>query len=161
MKDLLSSILVIGIGNEFRSDDGVGILVAQAIEERKLPGVAVVEQSGEGAALMDVWSEAGNVYLIDAVSAGAPAGTVYRIDARTGTFPKEFRPFSTHVFGVAQAVELARRLNTLPPRLIMFGIGGKSFDSGKGLSSEVERSKLIVTQMIIEEMLLIAGQSSK
>jgi hypothetical protein len=45
--------------------------------------------------------------------------------------------------------------------LILFGIGGKSFDSGKGLSPEVERSKLVVTQMIIEEILLIAGQNSK
>jgi hydrogenase maturation protease len=158
MKDLLSSILVIGIGNEFRSDDGVGILVARAIEGKKLPGVAVIEQSGEGAALMDVWSEAGNVYLIDAVSSGAPAGTVYRIDARTGTFPKEFRPFSTHAFGVAQAVELARSMNSLPPKLIIFGVEGKNFESGKNLSSEVLRSIRRVTQLLSNEIFSIVSK---
>jgi Ni,Fe-hydrogenase maturation factor len=52
-------------------------------------------------------------------------------------------------------------LKTLPPRLILFGVGAKSFDSGKGLSPEVERSKLVVTQMIIEEILLIVSQGSK
>jgi hydrogenase maturation protease len=158
MKYLSSSILVIGIGNEFRSDDGVGILVARAIEERKLQGVAVVEQSGEGAALMNVWSEAGNVFLIDAVSSGAPAGNVCRLDARTEIFLKEVRPFSTHAFGVAQAVELARRLNSLPPRLIFFGVEGKNFESGHELSSEAARSKHNVTQMIIEEISSLARQ---
>ena len=71
MKDLRSSILVIGIGNEFRSDDGAGIVVARAIEGKKLPGVTVIEQSGEGAALMDILNEADNVYLVDAVSSGS------------------------------------------------------------------------------------------
>ena len=161
MKSILSSILLIGIGNEFRSDDGIGILVARATAERKLPGVEVIEQSGEGTALMDAWSRSDVVYVVDAVSSAAPPGAVYRIDARNKPLPNDLHPFSSHAFGVAHAVELARRLKTLPPRLILFGLGGKSFDSGKGLSPEVERSKLVVTQMIIEEILLIAGQNSK
>jgi hydrogenase maturation protease len=86
---------------------------------------------------------------------------VYRIDARNKPLPNDLHPFSSHAFGVTQAVELARRLKTLPPRLILFGVGAKSFDSGKGLSPEVERSKLVVTQMIIEEILLIVSQGSK
>jgi hydrogenase maturation protease len=158
MKDLSSSILVIGVGNEFRSDDGAGILVARAIEERKLAGVAAVEQSGEGAALMNVWSEAGNVFLIDAVSSGAPVGNICRIDARKEAFPKELRPFTTHAFGVAQAVELARRLNSLPPRLIFFGVEGKNFESGHELSPQVAHSITNVAQMLIEEISAMARQ---
>ena len=91
----------------------------------------VIEQSGEGTALMDAWSKSDDVYLVDAVSSAAPPGAVYRIDARTKPLPNDLHPFSSHAFGVAHAVELARRLNTLPPKLILFGVGGKSFDSGK------------------------------
>lgn len=156
MKNLVPHVLVIGIGNEFRSDDGAGILVARAINEKKLPGVIVIEQSGEGAALMDVWSRGDNVYVVDAVSSGAPSGTVYRIDARTESFPSGLRLFSSHAFGVAHAVELARQLNALPRRLIIFGVGGKDFASGKDLSSEVLCSKRIVTQMLIEEIVSIS-----
>ena len=32
--------LVIGIGNDFRRDDGVGLAVAAEIAERRLPGCA-------------------------------------------------------------------------------------------------------------------------
>ena len=161
MKSMLSSTLVIGIGNEFRSDDAIGILVARATAERKLPGIEVIEQSGEGTALMDAWSKSDNVYLVDAVSSAAPPGAVYRIDAQTKPLPNDLHPFSSHAFGVAHAIELARRLKKLPPRLILFGVGGKSFESGKGLSPEVEQAKLVVTQMIIEEILLTAEQNSK
>ncbi len=161
MKSMFSSTLVIGIGNEFRSDDGVGIFVARATAERKFPGVEVIEQSGEGTALMDAWRKSGYVYLVDAVSSAAPPGAVYRVDARSKELPNDLHPFSSHAFGVAHAIELARRLGTLPPKLILFGIRGKSFESGEGLSAEVERSKLIVTQMIIEEVLSITGQNFK
>jgi hydrogenase maturation protease len=152
MRDSLASILVIGIGNEFRSDDGVGLFVARAIEARALPGVTVIEQSGEGAALLDVWREAGAVYLVDAVASGAPAGTVYRIDTRTEPLPKDLHTFSTHAFGVTQAVELGRRLNTLPAALIIFGIEGRSFEAGKDLSSEVLDSMRKVTQELLDEI---------
>lgn len=69
-----SPMLVIGIGNEFRSDDGVGILVARAIKQKNLSGVVVIEQSGEGAALMDAWSGAENVAVIDAVLSSGTVG---------------------------------------------------------------------------------------
>jgi len=101
---------------------------------------------------MDVWREFGFVYLVDAMAPGAPAGTVYRIDTRTEPLPKDLHAFSTHAFGVTQAVELGRRLNTLPATLIIFGIEGKSFEAGKDLSSEVLDSMRKVTQILLEEL---------
>ena len=159
MKSMRSSILVIGIGNEFRSDDGVGLLVARAIKEKKFPHVAVIEQSGEGAALMDAWNSAQNVYVVDAVSSSAPGGTVFRIDAKTEPLQNDLRLFSSHAFGVVDAVELGRQMNMLPTRLIIFGIGAKNFESGKHLSSGVKRSKQTVTQMLIDDMLSVSPRS--
>ena len=40
--------------------------------------------------------------------------------------------------GVAEAVELARALNQLPAKLIVYGIEGKTFHAGAGFSLEVE-----------------------
>lgn len=83
----------------------------------------------------------------------APLGTVYRIDAKTEPLLDNLRLFSSHAFGVMHAVELGRRLNTLPSRLIIFGIEGKNFEFGEDLSREVARSKETVTQMLFEELL--------
>jgi len=44
--------LIIGIGNEYRSDDAVGLIVARRLKERLADSAIVLEQSGDGAALM-------------------------------------------------------------------------------------------------------------
>ena len=56
--------LVIGVGNAFRGDDGVGLIVAQKLRALTLPGVTVLEQSGEGTALLEAWGDAGRVIVI-------------------------------------------------------------------------------------------------
>ena len=47
---------------------------------------------------------------------------------------------STHAFGVADAVELARALGRLPGRLDVYAIEGASFAAGDRLSPAVERA---------------------
>ena len=132
-----SHTLVLGLGNEFRGDDGVGRVVARRLSETPVPGVEIREESGEGAALMDAWQDAQSVILVDAVQSGAAPGTIHRLDASSVPVPSRFFHYSTHAFSVAEAVELARALGQLPPRLILFGIEGKDFSSGEELSPEV------------------------
>ncbi len=129
--------LVIGIGNDYRRDDAVGLVVARRIRQSHLAGVAVLEQSGEGTALMEAWRDAGTVIVVDAVQSGAAPGTIHRLDTQAQKIPASFFHYSTHAFSVAEAVELARALNQLPPRLILYGIEGKDFAAGEKLSPEV------------------------
>ena len=48
-------LLVIGVGNEYRSDDGVGLVVIRTLKEKGLPNVRLLERSGDGADLMELW----------------------------------------------------------------------------------------------------------
>lgn len=132
------SRLILGVGNLYRRDDAVGVIVAQRLEKKVASNIAVLSLSGEGAALMDAWQKAKDVIVIDAVSSGAKPGTLFRFDAHAQSLPKQFFHYSTHAFSVVEAVELARALRQLPPCLILYGIEGKNFDSGVGLSPEVE-----------------------
>ena len=50
--------LLIGIGNAYRRDDGVGLAVAEEIEERALPGVRTEMAIGEPGAMLDAWGGA-------------------------------------------------------------------------------------------------------
>jgi hydrogenase maturation protease len=70
-----SPALLIGIGNAYRSDDGVGLVVIRAVQAKGLPETFCIESNGDGAALIDAWANAGKVILIDAVSSGAKPGT--------------------------------------------------------------------------------------
>jgi hydrogenase maturation protease len=132
-------MLVIGVGNWYRSDDAVGVVVARRIASLDLPDVAVYERSGEGAALMESWKGAEDVVVVDAASSGSFPGTIHELDARMQTVPTDFF-HSSHAFGVAESIELARALNRLPPRLTVLGIEGGNFAAGVGLSMEVEKA---------------------
>ena len=117
---------------------GVGKDVARKLRAESLDDVRILEESGEGAALMDTWQGADFVILIDAVHSGAKPGTIYRIDAHAEEIPRNFFHYSTHAFSVSEAVELARALGQLPQRLLVYGIEAKNFESGIGLSPEIE-----------------------
>jgi hydrogenase maturation protease len=61
------NVLVLGIGNDFRGDDAVGLLAARELESMHLPHVNVVESRGDGARLMRLWKGYPAVLVIDAV----------------------------------------------------------------------------------------------
>jgi hydrogenase maturation protease len=144
--------LVIGIGNEFRCDDGVGLSVARRIAEQHIPGVNVLEENGEGTTLMDRWNGADAVIIIDAVSSGLPPGTLHRYDANTEDIPAQFFTGSTHSFGLGEAVQLSRVMHILPHHLIIYGIEGKHFSDGIMLTQAVEQSAGKVVDTIVAEI---------
>jgi hydrogenase maturation protease len=144
-------IVVIGVGNEYRSDDGAGIAVARRLRALFPAGVTILEESGEGAALMQGWQGAAWVMLVDAVRSGASPGTIHRLDARAAPMPTGFFHYSTHAFSVAEAVELARSLDQLPAHLVVYGIEGATFAAGVELSPAVEQAVEAVVERIAQE----------
>jgi hydrogenase maturation protease len=133
-------VLVIGVGNLLRRDDAAGLEVARRLRARaEASEIAVHEHEGEALALLDVWEGADAVVLVDAIRSGARPGTIHRVDATSTAIPERLRgSSSTHAVGVGEAIELARALRRLPNRVVLFGVEGRSFEAGSGLSEEVE-----------------------
>jgi hydrogenase maturation protease len=144
-------ILIIGLGNDYRGDDAAGRIVARRLATAG-GNVRVLEESGEGASLIEAWKGANFVILIDAVHSGRAPGTIHRFDTAIQHVPGSFFHYSTHAFSVAEAVELARALDQLPSRLIVYGIEGKNFDSREGLSPEVAAAATEVFRMVKQEL---------
>ncbi len=147
-----SSVLIIGVGNECRSDDAVGLLLGRMLAVQMNPNIDVIEMSGEGGALMERWKNAEAVIIIDAVHSGASPGGIHRLDPIRDKVPRELFSYSTHAFGVAEAVELSRELGQLPPYMIIFGIEGAKFDHGFVLSPEVQNTIPLVMDKILAEV---------
>ena len=148
-----SSTVFIGVGNPFRSDDGAGIAVVRRLRGEVPPHVRIQEESGDGTELLEAWKDADCVILVDAVLSGAPPGTIHRLDARTEKLPTWFSHSSTHAFGVAEAIELARAMGDLPARLIVYGIEGLDFSAGTELSPEVAEVVPAAANLILQEIL--------
>lgn len=126
-------MLVIGCGNRDRGDDGAGVVVAERL--RKL-GFHARILTGDALDLIEAWSGADDVVVVDAVVSGAPLGKVWVWDGRTEKIRGSL-PISSHGFGVAEAINLACILDRLPKRLRVFGIEGRRFDVGGEISPEV------------------------
>jgi len=132
-------VLVVGIGNPERGDDGAGVAVVRRLRGRIGRGVRLLELPSNVSRLLDCWDGADAVVLVDAMSSGATPGTVQRFDAAAAPLPsRAFPGGSTHGFGVAEAIEIARALGRLPRQLVVYGIEGACFGDEHGLSAPVE-----------------------
>jgi hydrogenase maturation protease len=147
----LRKVLLIGIGNEYRSDDRIGLEVARQIRKKQFPSVVVKEESGEGAALMEAWQGYESVILVDAISSGAKPGTIFKIDASKINVPAKFFHYSTHAFSVSEAIELARAMNVLPAKFVVYGIEGNNFTAGVDISPPVKEAANQVIEQIVGE----------
>jgi hydrogenase maturation protease len=165
--------VVIGVGNPFRRDDGVGHAVTNRVaarvgcrptdpasdEDSDVP-VRVVLLDGEPSRVIDAWSGASVAIVIDAVCSGAPPGSVQRIeidfDVRAGEplLPARRSSGSTHSAGVAEAVALGRALARVPDRLVVYAIEGADFGEGPGLSCEVDAALVEAASRVLAELAL-------
>jgi len=115
---------LIGIGNPDRGDDAVGWEVAGMVTSWEVSRLTAGSLS-----LIDLWSDEDDVVIVDAMKSGAPPGTVVRIDAINDRLPKGTFA-STHAFGPAAVVELARTMDRLPRSLIVYGIEAGQVEHG-------------------------------
>lgn len=146
-----SRTLVVGIGNLFGCDDGVGLAVARYIRKKVPNTVRVMEKGGDCTSLLEAWKGAKTVVLIDAICSGARPGTVYRFYPNVQPIPVKFLRHSTHAMGVGETIELARATSQLPPCLVVYGIEGQYFHTGIGLTTEVEAAVCKVGDRVLED----------
>ncbi|TQS25068.1 hydrogenase maturation protease [Microbispora sp. KK1-11] len=132
--------VVIGLGSDLRGDDAAGLEVARLLRGTLPPSVAVVENAGDPAALVEAWSGAALAIVVDAVSSGAPPGTVHLPVHRPVHLPLPVHPSvraGSHSLGLADAVELGRALGRLPDELVVAGIEGGDFTPGAPMTPPV------------------------
>ena len=133
---------VIGIGAEDRGDDAAGIEVA-----RGLRNVDAVTCLGGSLDVIDLWEGWSDVVIVDAMKSGAEPGTVMRFDGLCDRLPTSSF-VTTHALATGEAIELARVLDRLPPKLTVFGIEADNVDLGAPMSPEVKEAVIRVVAEI-------------
>jgi len=157
MTDRRGGTLIIGLGNPDRGDDAAGRAVAARLKARVPRDMRVIECGGEATALLAWLGEADEVILVDAAISGAAPGTVERFEAHQAPLPAARFGMSTHGFGLAEAIELARALGQLPRRCVVYAIEGRSFALGDPLSPDVEAAVGTVVARILDAVCEKAG----
>lgn len=143
-------VLVVGVGNLLRRDDGFGIVVAQRLEalDNLPPGVRVTETGIAGVGLVqDLMDGYDALVIVDAVSRGGAPGTLYVLepgvpDIRAWT-DEERRAFlaDLHQVDPSKALGLAAALGVLPPIVRVVGCEPAECDEAEiGLTPAVARA---------------------
>jgi len=136
-----NQILVAGIGNTIRGDDGVGIHLARKLREILPPRFEIKELATAGLDLMEAISGHGKVILIDAIQTpdGKP-GQVYHLSLQDVKYSSNLT--STHALDLKQVVELKRKLTSreMPEKVDVLAVEARRLDEfSEKLSPELER----------------------
>lgn len=145
-------IIVLCIGNPQRGDDAAGRTVARALRAL-LVDVEIIEEEGEATRILARLDGVDAAYIVDACVSGATPGEIRRFDVDAGQLPRAAFGASTHGFGLAEALELARALGVLPPRCIVYAIEGEIFDIGAPMSPAVAAAVAVVADRLRMDIL--------
>ncbi|HUJ80962.1 MAG TPA: hydrogenase maturation protease [Candidatus Acidoferrales bacterium] len=144
--------VIIGVGNAHRGDDGIGLIVARGLRGRIPEEIRIVEETGDGAAILEALAGVHRAILVDAAQSAAAPGTIHRFDASATGIPADFLRLSSHSFGAAAAIEMARALGQLPARTIVYGIAGANFGNDEELHPAVQQAAIALIAQIGDEL---------
>ena len=144
--------MVIGLGNEFRRDDGAGPAVVASLRGRVPPGVELLLADGEPTRLIEAWTGAALAVVVDAVLANPPRpGRVHRF-VLDRPLAGTTRTASSHGFGLDDAVRLALALDRMPGRLVVHAIEADDLSQGQGLTPLVAAAVGDVARAVLSDM---------
>jgi hydrogenase maturation protease len=151
--------LVLGLGNDILSDDGVGLVVVRRLKER-LGGeesIDFVETNEMGLSLLDFIEGYDWAVIVDSIITGDDApGTLSIFDRDTFNHPRACNP---HHMGLDEIIDMAEKMNLeVPKNLFVAAIEVKDpFSFGEKLTNEIEKIVPKVTteiETIIKEKCL-------
>lgn len=144
-------IVIIGIGNGCRRDDGVGIAVAAALDVQAIPNVVVKTGIADPMSLLEAWTDAALAVIIDAAIADpATPGRIRRCELTD--VPVQSEGLHSHRIDIGRTHALGQSLGRVPGELVVFSIEAADTDDGIGLSPQVAGAVPKVVDMVVAEI---------
>lgn len=159
---LTSPILVIGLGNPLRGDDGVGVIVVRGLAAHALsPDVEVVDGGTRGLGIVNLLEGRQRVILVDAADMGRTPGEFLRITLEGAQLLGDEAHLSVHEGGVRDALLLAQALEMLPEEVVIFGVQPANLEWDSTLSPEVEAALPSLIAALLAEVAVSNQQTSR
>jgi hydrogenase maturation protease len=148
----LLNIMVLGIGNEILTDEGVGIHLIRALRQVQLPeNVELLEGGTAGLELLPLIAEVDRLIVVDAIIADDIPGAIFRFAPDdVNVIPLTYH-VSAHQIGLVELLHLARMTNKLPDTVI-FGVQPKDIGWGTELTPEMLQKIPRLVELVIDEI---------
>lgn len=145
--------VVIGIGNPYMRDDGIGIQVVNELRKLNLGDeVLVYDYQAMDLSLLLCFEKASKVIIVDALKSGSPPGAVSKYSVTKNEEGPLLRLPNLHELQLYDIVDLASQTGILPFPLIVIGIEPKDCTIGEGLTDEVAAAVPKALSKVVEEL---------
>ena len=133
-------VVVIGLGNVLRTDDGVGVHLVRALAEQTWPpSVRIIDAGTPGLALLDLMEEAGRVVIVDACQLDSVPGTIRIFTPEEVRSRSDNAPLSIHQPDVLGALRLGEAVG-MSVSVTLVGIQPASLQPGTELSPALTKA---------------------
>jgi hydrogenase maturation protease len=136
-------VLVIGLGNIFRGDDGVGQRLVEEVQRKYAwlsDHVQCVDGGTRGVALLDLLAGREVVIVLDSIPCGKDPGEVAVLDGTRMTDYHVARGAKSHEGNAAELLCAAELTGALPERVFLVTVEPAPFQDAPGLSESVLRA---------------------
>ena len=138
-------IKIIGFGNAYMGDDGIGIRVIEQLKKQgtfdNLSNIEILDGGTSGVDLVFLLKDADFAIIVDAVDAGQPAGEIITFSPEdikeTYRQKKSFKSYSLHDIDLYEAFELIKTLK-LKIKIVIIGIKPIKIGYSDKISDEVQ-----------------------
>ena len=145
-------ILVLGVGNELLSDEGIGVHAVKALGKLQLPTMVDVFEGGtDGFGLINLIIEYDRLIVIDSLKGGNEPGTLYKFNIEDAPQSPDLFKTSVHQIGILEVINLSGLLGKTPQTTVI-GVEPKSIATGMELSPEVRQKLPRVIELVLEEI---------
>lgn len=145
-------IVVLGVGNELLSDEGIGVHVVKALQQENSlpPEVEIMEGGTDGFGLINIITACDRLIVIDSIRGGNQPGTIYKFDIEDAPSTPDLFKTSVHQVGILEVIHLSSLIGKTPKTTVI-GVEPKSMTTGMELSDEVKAKLPRVIELVKEE----------
>ncbi len=142
-------IVVAGLGNVLKSDDGFGPAVVERLRTQEIPTDVTLVDAGVRTMHLayDIADDVELLIVVDVVATDDEPGTLVVLEPDLDSLPTQ--P-DGHGMGLAAVLDLTRRLGRGPERIVMIGCPPVSITDGLGMSPQVEAAVGPATTLVRE-----------
>jgi len=152
-------IKIIGFGNLFMGDDGIGVKVIDELKKQDIfkdaDNIEIIDGGTSGVDLIFTLQDADKAIIVDAIDAGQDIGEikVFSLEDISGINKKSklFKSFSMHDMDLAEVFELLKTLK-INKNIRIIGIKPKNIGYSDSLSPEIANKIPEIISLIRKEL---------
>jgi len=153
-------ILIAGVGNVLKSDDGLGSFAIDQLRRLKLPqNVEVIELGTPDLSILHYVKGYDKVIFIDAIKRGGKSGSIYVLKPQDVAYltkavsPRNLAFMSMHEINLEKTIAIGKALGEMLPDIIIIGCEPEDVSTLRiGLTNKVREALPKIIELILKEL---------